>query len=132
MASIQVDLNEEILRRFQQDLLERIERTHASGVILDLSGVEIMDADDFESLRRASEMARIMGARSIMVGLQAGIVAALVDLDVNIEGVEATLDLESAFGLMEAGDIVDVGQSEAEPSDATDEQNHTRADGRPV
>ena len=132
MASIQVDLNEEILRRFQQDLLERIGRTHASGVILDLSGVEIMDADEFESLRRASEMARIMGARSIMVGLQAGIVAALVDLDVNIEGVEATLDLESAFGLMEAGDIADVGQSETEPSDATDEQSHTRADGRPV
>ena len=42
-------------------------------------------------------MARIMGARSIMVGLQAGIVAALIDLDVNVEGVEATLDLESAF-----------------------------------
>jgi rsbT antagonist protein RsbS len=100
VASIQVDLNSDTLRRFQQDLLERIASTHAKGVILDVSGVEIMDADDFDALRRACAMARLMGARAIMVGLRPGIVAALVDLDVAVDGMEATLDLESAFDSM--------------------------------
>jgi len=100
VASIQVDLDDVLLRQFQHDLLTRIEAARCVGVILELSGVEVMDAHDFESLRRCAEMARIMGARTIMVGLQAGVVAALVDLDANVDGVEATLDLEEAFHLL--------------------------------
>ena len=100
VASIQVDLDDGLLHGFQRDLLTRIAATRCSGVILELSGVEIMDVHDFESLRRCAEMARIMGARTIMVGLQPGVVAALVELEANVDGVEATLDLEEAFRLL--------------------------------
>ena len=100
VASIQVDLDDALLRQFQHDLLTRIEAAPCEGVIVELSGVEVMDAHDFESLRRCAEMARIMGARTIMVGLQPGVVASLVDLDANVDGVEAAIDLEEAFRLL--------------------------------
>lgn len=126
VASIQVDLTPDVLRRFQEDLLARIERTHARGVLLDLSGIEIMDGDDFDALRRVGEMARLMGAPSIMVGLRPGIVAALVDLDVAVDGMMATLDLESAFEVVASMLRPPPVESAADPDEAADNSN---ADG---
>jgi rsbT antagonist protein RsbS len=97
VASIQVDLTEGLLRQFQHDLLERIKSDRVSGVVLDVSGVQIMDLDDFELLRRSMAMASIMGARPMLVGLRPGIVAALVELDGNVDGVEAAADLDDAL-----------------------------------
>ena len=97
VASIQLDLTTGLLRRFQQDLLQRIKSSGVSAVVLDVSGVEIMDLEDFELLRRSMAMASIMGARPILVGLRAGIVASLIALDANVDGVEAATDLDDAL-----------------------------------
>jgi rsbT antagonist protein RsbS len=97
VASIQLDLTTELLRRFQQDLLQRIKSTGVSAVILDVTGVEIMDVEDYELLRRSMVMASIMGARPILVGLRAGIVASLIALDANVDSVEAAADVDDAL-----------------------------------
>jgi rsbT antagonist protein RsbS len=101
-ASIQLDLTTDLLRRFQQDLLQRIKTSGVSAVILDVSGVEIMDLEDFELLRRSMAMASIMGARPILVGLRPGIVASLIAMDANVDGVEAATDLEDALQRLQA------------------------------
>ena len=97
VASIQLHAAAALPRTFQHDLLDRIKRAGVSGVILDVSGVQIMDAEDFEVLRRSMAMASILGARSILVGLQPGIVSSLIALDCNVDGVEAAADLDDAF-----------------------------------
>ncbi len=101
VASIQVDLHDELLAAFRRELLERLQACRAAGVILDLSGVELMDAEDFEALRACTRMATLMGARSVLVGLRPGVVSALVDLGVDVDGIEATLDLEEAFRILQ-------------------------------
>jgi rsbT antagonist protein RsbS len=114
VASIQIDLDEEILARFQRDLLERLHRDRCHGVILDVSGVELMDVEDFESLCNCIAMARVLGARSVLVGLQPGVVSALVDLDIDTSAVEATQDLEEAFEMLQPDD----GAETREPAGA--------------
>ncbi len=127
VASIQVDLSEAVLRTFRQDLLELIHSTGSSGVILDVSGVEIMDADDFDAIRRSMAMAELMGARCIVSGLRPGVVSALIDLDVDSEGVDAVLNLDEAFRRMDEmlgrvevdqdTDETEAGEIEEEPAD---------------
>lgn len=102
VASIQVDLDDDVLMAFRRELLELLKTSGARGVILDLSGVNVMDADDFRALRDTMQMARLMGAASIVSGLQPGVVSALIDLDADIEGVEATLTLDDAYEHMAA------------------------------
>ena len=97
VASIQVDLTERVLGRFRSELLERIASAHVHGVVLDVSGVEVMDSADFEMLKTTMDMASVMGATPIIVGLKPGIVSALVDLDVDIRGVNAALNLDDAL-----------------------------------
>ncbi len=99
VASVQVDLEDEVLRRFQTDLLEYVHTANASGVIIDLSGVEIMDADDWEALRRTLAMANLMGARSVVGGLRPGVVSGVVVLGVDAEGFESAHSLDEGLEL---------------------------------
>ncbi len=101
VASIQVDLSEEVLDQFRIDLLELIGSSGANGVILDLSGVEVMDFQDFDALRRTMAMARLMGSRTVLSGLRAGVVSSLVELEADTEDIVAALDLDDAFRVME-------------------------------
>ena len=97
VASMQSDLTTDLLRRFQQDLLQRIKTSRVSAVILDVSAVEIMDLEDFELMRRSMAMAAMMGARSIVVGLRPGIVSSLIALDARVDDIEGAADLDDAL-----------------------------------
>ena len=101
VASIQIDLTHEVLQQFRKDLLERVQESGANGVILDVSGIDILDLDDFNELRRTMEMAEIMGARPILSGLKPGVVSALIDLGADPEGLNAVLNLDDAFRLLD-------------------------------
>lgn len=129
VASIQVDLSEEILEVFQRELLDRIHAASAAGVILDVSGVELMDAEDFEALRSCIAMASVMGARCMLVGLQPGVVSALIDLEVDVSGIEATIDLEEAFRLLTPAPV-ETQEDRAELASDADEAAHSRSGER--
>ncbi len=105
VASIQIDLDPEELRQFRMDLLERLQESGANGVILDVSGIDILDLDDFIGLRKTMEMAKVMGARPILSGLKPGVVSALIDLGADPEGVTAVLNLDDAFRLLDGFNI---------------------------
>jgi len=122
VASVQVYLDEHVLTGFQDDLLNEIRKSDVSGVILDVSGVSIIDSSSFTSLRKIMSMISIMGARSILVGIRAGVVASLIDLDVDLTGVEATMTLEQAFEILQP----EVKQPEAiiEEVDVVRDEDH--------
>ena len=105
VASIQIDLDPEVLRQFRIDLLECVQKSRANGVILDVSGIDILDLDDFNGLRSTMEMAEVLGARSILSGLNPGMVSALIDLGADPEGVNAVLNLDDAFRLLDGFNI---------------------------
>jgi rsbT antagonist protein RsbS len=101
VASIQVDLDDRVLATFREELLEFLRRSGARGVILDLSGVAVMDREEFGALRDTMRMALLMGATTIVSGMQPGVVSALIDLDADTDGVLATATLDDAFALMQ-------------------------------
>ena len=101
VASIQVDLEDDVLTQFREDLLRRIHETGSRGVILDLSGLETLDSDEFATLRRIITMSTIMGADSVLVGLRPGVVSALIEAGADVEGLRSAINLDAAFGLLE-------------------------------
>ena len=101
VASIQGDLDDDILARFREDLLRRIHETGSRGVILDASGLETLDSDEFAALRRIITMSTIMGAESVLVGLRPGVVSALIEADVDVDGLRSAINLDAAFALLQ-------------------------------
>jgi rsbT antagonist protein RsbS len=113
VASIQVDLDDDVLARFQQDLLDRIHKTSPRAAILDVSGLETIDSDEFAALRRIMSMVGIMGAESVLVGLQPGVVSALIEMEADVGNLRTAIDLDAAFMLLEPPPEVEV-ESEIE------------------
>jgi rsbT antagonist protein RsbS len=101
VASIQVDLDEDVLALFKEDLLRRIHETGSRGVILDVSGLETLDSDEFAALRRIITMSTIMGAKSVLVGLRPGVVSALIEAGAEVDGLQAAINLDAAFALLQ-------------------------------
>lgn len=101
VASIQVDLDDDVLSQFRTDLLEMLQRTNASAVILDVSGIEILDLVEFQAMRDTMAMASLMGARTIFSGFRAGVVSALVELDAPVDDMTAAFNLDAAFEVLE-------------------------------
>lgn len=123
VASIQIDLAPEVLRQFRNDLLECVQKSRAGAVILEVSGIDILDMEDFNELRSTMEMAEIMGARSILSGLKPGVVSALIDLGADPEGVNAVLNLDDAFQLLER-----IQENSAQTAETTDDGHESNSD----
>ena len=101
VASIQVDLDDDVLTRFEEDLLGRVHETNSRAVILDVSGLETLDSTEFKALRRIIVAVTIMGTESILVGLQPGVVSGLIEVGADVDGLRTAIDLDAAFELLE-------------------------------
>jgi rsbT antagonist protein RsbS len=101
VASIHVDLDDDVLARFRDDLLRRLHETGSRGVILDVSGLETLDSNEFAALRRIITMTSIMGAESVLVGMRPGVVSALIEAGAEVDGLRAAIDLDAAFALLQ-------------------------------
>jgi rsbT antagonist protein RsbS len=112
VAFVQVDLDERVIASFQCDLLSLIRETGSRGAIIDLSGLETIDSDEFAALRQVVAAARIMGSEPVLVGLRPGVVSSLVDSGANVEGLRAAVSLDAAFALFESP-----GQAEDDAAD---------------
>ena len=109
IASIQTDVTPDVVIALQQDGLEMIGATGAHGFVVDLSGVELLEPHEFGLLLGTMNMARLMGAQPVLCGLQPGVVSALVDLEVDLEEIDATRTIDDALDILAESES-EVGQ----------------------
>jgi rsbT antagonist protein RsbS len=101
IAVLQGNLDEAALEEVQQRLLGGLaERSGVRGVVIDVSGVTLLDADEFVRLRQIMSMVDLMGSRCMAIGLRPGIAAALAQLDVPTAGFSAAISLDAAHEAM--------------------------------
>jgi rsbT antagonist protein RsbS len=101
VVSLQVDLRDAVLQQFQKDLLERTQALQPKGIILDISGLTLFDTHEFAALRRAMDMARLMGCSTVLVGMQPGLAASIAEVDVSCDELLTARSLEEAFVLID-------------------------------
>ena len=97
IATLQPDVDEVYFRQLETDILGALKRSDHRLLIMDATPLELIDATDFDRLRRVIETARLMGVKTIIVGLKPGVAAGLVELDANIDGLVTTLNMEKAL-----------------------------------
>ena len=82
-------------------LLEAVGRQRASGVILDVTGLDVMDSYSARTLRDLALMLRLRGAQTVIVGIQPEVAFAMAQLGFRLEGVSTALDLEDGIACLE-------------------------------
>jgi rsbT antagonist protein RsbS len=101
IASIHTALDDSQLVRFQQDLVERIGRDRARGVVIDVAALDVLDSFASRTLRDIGEMARLRGAVTVIVGIQPEVAFAMVALGMDTGSVSTALDLEEGLARLD-------------------------------
>ena len=97
VASVQSDLDAAGMGALRTALLDSVRQAQPRGVVIDVSALDLLDAYDFDALRRTMAMVELLGVRAVLVGLSPIIVAALVDQDAATDGVIAEPTLEAGL-----------------------------------
>jgi rsbT antagonist protein RsbS len=105
------DVSPETIGHLRVALLDRVRETGARRIVVDVSAVQTMDTEDFRSLVQLIASASLMGARTVLAGLQPGVAASLVELGVEGGTLETALDLDDAFERLEQPMESDEGAS---------------------
>ena len=100
LVTIQVDMQDQTALGLQDDLAEKIARTGATGVMIDISALEIVDSFVGRMLASISGIARILSATTVVVGMQPAVAITLVELGLSLEGVRTALNVERGMELL--------------------------------
>lgn len=100
LVSIQVDLDDSSALALQEDLSERIVDSHARGVLIDISGLEIVDSFIGRMLATIAAVARVLDAETVVVGMRPAVAITLVELGLSLGSVRTALDVEKGMALL--------------------------------
>jgi rsbT antagonist protein RsbS len=97
IVSIHTALDDEQLTRLQRDLLERVGRQRARGILIDVAAVDVLDSFAARTLGDLAYMARLRGAQTVVVGIAPEVAMAMVRLAVHLPLLRTALDLEEGL-----------------------------------
>ncbi|WAC72139.1 STAS domain-containing protein [Roseateles sp. SL47] len=101
LVTIQVDLQDQTALALQDDLANKIQNTAATGVLIDISAMEIVDSFIGRMLASISGIARVLGATTVVVGMQPAVAITLVELGLSLDGVRTALNVERGMQLLQ-------------------------------
>ena len=101
IASVQAVLTDQDLINLRDRLVAQVGRFRSDGVILDVTGLDVMDSFSVRTLRDMAHMIRLRGADTVIVGIQPEVAFSMVQLGLSLEGVPTALDLEEGLAWLD-------------------------------
>ena len=100
LVTIQVDMHDRLAMQLQDDLTERIVADGAMGVLIDISALDLVDSFIGRMISNTAAMARVLDARTVVVGMQPAVAITLVELGLTLHGVQTALNVEKGMALL--------------------------------
>ena len=107
LVTIQIEMDDGIALRLQEDLTTRIEKTGSRGVLIDISALEMVDSFIGRMIGNISAMSHILNAKTVLVGMQPAVAITLVELGLTLPGVKTALNVERGMALLATSDDED-------------------------
>ena len=119
LVTIQVDLDDQLALQLQDDLTAKVTATGARGVLIDISSLDIVDSFIGRMIANIAAMTGILGAASVVVGMQPAVAITLVELGLSLPGVRTALDVDRGMALLRT--LVETEGGESIPAEGGDD-----------
>ncbi|MEV5174449.1 STAS domain-containing protein [Streptomyces flaveolus] len=100
LVSLQGELHDGMAEQLQHDITERIATSRVTGVVLDISGVDIVDSFLGRVLAEIASTASLLAARTVLAGMRPAVAITLVELGLTLPGLVTALDVDRAMELL--------------------------------
>src|SRR5262245_24789255 len=101
IATIQTALHDTDMLQLRDALVAKVGKFRSSGVIVDVTSMDVMDSFSSRTLRDIAHMIRLRGADMVIVGIQPEVAFAMVQLGLMLEDVPTALDLEEGLSFLD-------------------------------
>lgn len=102
LVTIQVDMHDRMALTLQDDLTQRIVKTRAHGVLIDISALEVVDSFIGRMLGNIASMSRVLDAQTVVVGMRPAVAITLVELGLSLAGIRTALNVDRGMELLRA------------------------------
>jgi len=101
IVSFQTELSDDEIDKLREDILDKIKETNARGLIIDITALKIVDSFMARSLSSIATTATLLGAKTVVVGMQPAVALTLVELGLRIKwNIQTALNLERGINLL--------------------------------
>ncbi len=94
MVTIQIDLHDRLAEELQIALLNKLKATGALAVLIDITAMEIVDSFIGRVLSETAQMASIMNAKVVLVGMRPAVAMTLLEMGLELTGIDSAMDVE--------------------------------------
>ncbi|MER5831379.1 STAS domain-containing protein [Streptomyces sp. NPDC002130] len=101
LVTLQGELRDGTAEQLQYDITARIAHSPVTGVVIDISGVDIVDSFLGRVLAEIASSARLMAARTVLAGMRPAVAITLVELGLALPGLVTALNVERALALLD-------------------------------
>ncbi|MFD8396561.1 STAS domain-containing protein [Streptomyces sp. NPDC059680] len=98
--SLQGDLDDSTVTLIEEQLTREVARTGATGTLIDVSGLTVVDSFAALMLTRMVAMIGLLGADACVVGIQPGVAVSMVELHVPLGHLNTALTAEKGLALL--------------------------------
>jgi rsbT antagonist protein RsbS len=99
IAAIQHELTDQTALALQRDLTE-MAAAGARGVIIDISGVEVVDSFLARILSEIAAATSLLAGRTVVAGMRPSVAITLVEMGLSLRGLHTARSLEGAMSLL--------------------------------
>jgi rsbT antagonist protein RsbS len=100
LVTIQVDLYDRLALDLEADLVKMVSKTGARGILIDISAVSIVDSFMGRIIGNIGIMSKLLGAETVVVGMQPAVAITLVELGLPLKGVYTALNVDKGMDLL--------------------------------
>ncbi|WP_037764238.1 STAS domain-containing protein [Streptomyces sp. 142MFCol3.1] len=101
LVTLQGELHDRAAEQLQQDIGEAVEASSVTGVVIDISGVEIVDSFLGRVFAEIAAQAKLLAARTVVAGMRPAVAITLVELGLTLPGLRTALDAEQAMLMLD-------------------------------
>jgi rsbT antagonist protein RsbS len=100
LVPLQGEVTDNLAERISSEVLNLVYESEVHNVIIDITGLWLLDSHICSMLATLGASAKLMGAHTIVCGMSAEIAQTLQTMDIGLDNLQSALSVEEAFDLI--------------------------------